>query len=184
MHIKNIFCSISLLLFLINGHSAAADKEYLKCNGVCSDKDTASFAAKYIKNQVGGVSNLVLSHPLKKKRKSDDILYIGYYAVDSHGALCGSGGCTFIILECDAKGCQVVGDIGLANLPVGFLSSSSFDRPDVAIWVQGGGEIPRRVIIKSEEKGYPSNPTTSPRASGSKNVLSNEVATLFEDQTK
>jgi len=57
------------------------------------------------------------------------------------GYVCGTGGCNLLVLKPTATGYSLIGDVQ-TWAPIRLLPTSHSGRPDIAVWVQGGGVRP------------------------------------------
>lgn len=76
--------------------------------------------------------------------------------------LCGTGGCNLIVFQRTAQGLELLADIGVAQLPVGVLETSTNGWRDLAVSVRGGGIEGGVARVPFGEDQYASNPTVAP----------------------
>ena len=120
-------------------------------------------------------ANISVNHFLKKYLGDDNIdettRYIIASAPDSNliivyvsgETFCGSGGCTLLIMEHKHNNYKVINRVAIVNLPVWLLNSSTTGRPDIGVWVQGGGiQEGYEALLSFDGIVYPSNPTVPP----------------------
>ena len=78
--------------------------------------------------------------------------------------VCGSGGCTTLLLEPYDSSFRVIDRFTLARLPIRILPSMTHGWHDLAMPVAGGGIIHRYIaIFKFNGHSYPSNPSMAPK---------------------
>jgi hypothetical protein len=76
---------------------------------------------------------------------------------------CGSGGCTTLVLAPEGSSYKVVTQIAIAWPPIRVLATKSHGWHDIAVRVQGGGEVRGyEARLSFNGKRYPSNPSTPP----------------------
>lgn len=76
--------------------------------------------------------------------------------------LCGTGGCNLVVLKDDGAAYEKIGDISVAQLPVGVLETRTNGMRDLAVTVYGGG-IPRAIMkVPFDGASYAGNPTVPP----------------------
>jgi hypothetical protein len=77
--------------------------------------------------------------------------------------LCGTGGCTTLILSPSRDTWRVVTKIRIARPPIRVLRATSHGWRNLAVWVQGGGIQPGYYAeLQFDGKTYPSNPSMPP----------------------
>jgi hypothetical protein len=77
--------------------------------------------------------------------------------------LCGSGGCTTLILDPDGATYRILGDLTISRPPIRVLRSTSKGLHDIGVWLQGGGILPGyEALLPFDGKQYPRNPTVAP----------------------
>jgi hypothetical protein len=97
--------------------------------------------------------------------KSEAVVYI------SGQSWCGSGGCTLLVLEPHGSSYKAIGRTTIVKLPIRVLSRTTNGRPDLGVWVQGGGIQPGyEAILSFDGKAYPSNPSIPPAQRLSKKI--------------
>ena len=140
------FMSLFLLVFCANQHALAA-------NG--ANTDIGRFLNKYLSNNKSADKTtryIVADIP-------DSNMIIAYIS----GNFCGSGGCTLLIIEHQHGHYRVINKVTVVKLPIWLLSSSTNGRPDIGVWVQGGGILDGyEALLAFDGKAYPSNPTVPP----------------------
>ncbi len=77
-------------------------------------------------------------------------------------SMCGSGGCNLVALQRTGQGLDVLGDISVAQLPVGVFETSTSGWRDLAVSVSGGGIEGGVAKVPFGEDQYASNPTVAP----------------------
>ena len=83
------------------------------------------------------------------------------YFTDQH--MCGTGGCSMLILAPRRSSYNVVGSITIAWPPVRVLKTKSHGWHDITVWVQGGGIQPGyEAVLSFDGRIYPNNPTMPP----------------------
>ena len=98
---------------------------------------------------------------IAKIRRDDGGFDIAAYI--SGRSWCGSGGCELMILEPDGTSFRILGDLGITNLPIRQLKTSSHGHPDIGVVVRGGGLRPgHEARLRFDGKTYPDNPTVPP----------------------
>jgi hypothetical protein len=76
---------------------------------------------------------------------------------------CGSGGCTLLVLEPNNSSYKVIGRTPIVRLPVRLLESVTNGRPDISVWVQGGGiQTGYEALLPFNGEKYPTNPSVPP----------------------
>lgn len=76
---------------------------------------------------------------------------------------CGTGGCTLIVLAPSDSTFQVIGRATIVQLPIRVLHRIRYGRPDIGVWVQGGGAQPGyEAILSFDGRRYPNNPSVPP----------------------
>lgn len=84
-------------------------------------------------------------------------------AVVEMAGICGSGGCTVIILDQDESGAyKFHSEIGLFRAPLYVLDSKHNGWNDLAFVVSGGGAKVEMKVLAHEADTYPENPTVEP----------------------
>ena len=76
--------------------------------------------------------------------------------------LCGTGGCNLVVLERAQDGLRQVGDISVAQLPVGVFSTSTEGWRDLAVSIRGGGGEAGVARVPFGGDAYADNPTVAP----------------------
>jgi hypothetical protein len=77
--------------------------------------------------------------------------------------LCGSGGCTLLVLDRRGSSYHVVTRIAISRPPVRVLPSWHHGRPDLAVFVAGGGIRPGyEAVLPFDGATYADNPTVPP----------------------
>jgi hypothetical protein len=77
--------------------------------------------------------------------------------------LCGSGGCTLLVLERHGSSYDVVTSISISRPPVRVLPTSHHGRPDLAVFVAGGGIVDGyEAVLPFNGATYADNPTVPP----------------------
>jgi len=77
-------------------------------------------------------------------------------------SMCGSGGCNLVVLQRTGQGFDRLGDLSVAQLPVGVFETSTNGWRDLAVSVYGGGIAGGVAKVPFGENQYASNPTVSP----------------------
>lgn len=78
----------------------------------------------------------------------------------SEPEICGTGGCALWVLDRTQTGYKENTYITVVQKPVRVLTTWSHGRPDLAVWVQGGGIQPGyEAVLKFNGRAYPNNPT-------------------------
>ena len=76
--------------------------------------------------------------------------------------LCGTSGCSTLILQPHGNSYGILGTISIHWPPIRLLSTKHHGMPDFSVWVQGGGVQPGyQAAVRFDGKDY-SNPTTPP----------------------
>jgi hypothetical protein len=76
---------------------------------------------------------------------------------------CGAGGCHLLVLVPQAGSFRVIGRVTIARPPIRVLTTFSHGRPDLAVWVQGGGIQPGyQARLSFDGRRYPGNPSMLP----------------------
>jgi len=75
---------------------------------------------------------------------------------------CGSGGCDLLVLKSEGSGYRKVGDLSVAQLPVGVFPESTGGWRDLAVNVRGGGIESAVMRVPFDGEAYASNPTVAP----------------------
>ena len=135
----------SLLIFCLDQNAIAADNVNI---GV------SRFLIKYLgdKNIDKTTRYIVANIP-------DSNMIIAYI----FGNFCGSGGCTLLIIEHKYGYYRLINKVTIVKLPIWLLGSSTNGRPDIGVWVQGGGMLNGyEALLAFDGKAYPSNPTVPP----------------------
>ena len=78
--------------------------------------------------------------------------------------LCGTGGCSLVVLQHGEQGLDPIGDIGPSQLPVGVYDSETFGWKDLAVSIYGGGIEGGVARVPFGENAYADNPTVAPAA--------------------
>ncbi|WP_374405060.1 hypothetical protein [Pelagerythrobacter sp.] len=78
--------------------------------------------------------------------------------------MCGSGGCNLIVLKDDGERLSRLGELSVAQLPVGALDSATNGLRDLAVTTYGGGAPERIMKVPFDGAAYASNPTVPPAA--------------------
>lgn len=113
------------------------------------------------------------------KRGKDKVRYY-YNRVDLNGdgvpeifvyltgpLLCGTGGCSGLILECENGGYTVKSRFSLVRTPV-FVSETKINGwKDIIMYVAGGGIEASYRVLKFDGKTYPLNPSIQPKVESS-----------------
>lgn len=92
------------------------------------------------------------------------------YVSGSH--LCGTGGCSLLLIETTAGGYRLVSSTGTTRPPIRVLETSTKGLPDLAVWSAGGGDlVGHEAWLKSDGVAYPFgaggvDETTTPDAPG------------------
>jgi hypothetical protein len=78
---------------------------------------------------------------------------------------CGTSGCAFVVVTEDSAGTvRLVGERGLAQLPIRMLASSNRVWPDLTVTVFGGGVMdPYEVRLRYDGKEYPDEGNDEPK---------------------
>lgn len=76
--------------------------------------------------------------------------------------LCGSGGCSLVVLKRDGRDFTEVVRTIHTKLPLGVLDSESNGWADLWVSTAGGGDLTGRRILKFDGASYPSDPTVPP----------------------
>ena len=129
------------------------------------DADVVAFLRSYLRPQ---------SAPLEERALTATRLRIGWADLNGDGkpealvyvsgeGICGSGGCSLLILERLGGTFRVRGDIGVSRLPVGVVNHRSHGWWDVTVLVAGGGILPGYIAeLPFDGNRYASNPTVAP----------------------
>jgi hypothetical protein len=76
---------------------------------------------------------------------------------------CGTGGCHLLVLVPQGRSFRVIGRVTIARPPIRVLNTFSQGRPDIAVWVQGGGIQPGyQARLSFDGRRYPGNPSMPP----------------------
>ena len=76
--------------------------------------------------------------------------------------LCGTSGCSSLILRPRGHSYEILGAIGIHWPPIRLLSTKHYGMPDFSVWVQGGGLQPGyQAAVQFDGKDY-GNPTEPP----------------------
>ena len=79
------------------------------------------------------------------------------------GSECGSGGCTLLVLDRRGSSYAVVTNIAISRPPVRVLPTWHHGRPDLAVFVAGGGIINGyEAVLPFNGTTYADNPSVSP----------------------
>jgi hypothetical protein len=99
---------------------------------------------------------------------------------------CGSGGCVVLVLAPRSSSYRVVTKVTIARPPIKVLLTKSHGWHDIAVVVQGGGEVqPQVVQLSFDGTTYPNNPSMPPakrlvrNIAGEVVVSSSTVGTLL-----
>lgn len=76
--------------------------------------------------------------------------------------LCGTGGCNLVVLKDDGTNFTKIGDISVAQMPVGVLDTTTNGMRDLAVSVAGGGAKAGIMKVPFDGKAYAGNPTVAP----------------------
>ena len=77
--------------------------------------------------------------------------------------MCGSGGCTTLILRKQGSGYKVLAQIGSTGVPVFVSQHSTNGWKDLIVMVSGGSTLPGYyAVLPFNGVGYPENPTVAP----------------------
>jgi len=77
--------------------------------------------------------------------------------------VCGSGGCTVLVLVPHGRSYATIGEISVSRPPIEVLSTRHHGRPDLAVFVAGGGILPGyEAIVPFDGTQYAENPTIPP----------------------
>ncbi|WP_305095564.1 hypothetical protein [Croceibacterium aestuarii] len=88
--------------------------------------------------------------------KPEILVYVG------GPSLCGSGGCSLVVLKREGDRFTPVVQTTVTQLPVGVLDSSSNGWRDLWVSVAGGGELGGRRKLPFDGESYATNPTVPP----------------------
>lgn len=77
-------------------------------------------------------------------------------------SMCGTGGCPLLVLRRAGEGFEKVGEISVAQLPVGVFASSTGGWRDLAVSVYGGGAQAGVAKVPFADERYFGNPTVPP----------------------
>lgn len=80
--------------------------------------------------------------------------------------MCGSGGCSAVILTPNRSGYRVVTQTSVTQLPIRVLTTRSHGWLDLAVGVGGGGLHAAMARLKFDGTSYPDNPTDAPTMRG------------------
>ena len=80
--------------------------------------------------------------------------------------LCGSGGCSAVILTPSGSGYRVVTQTSVTQLPIRVLTTRNRGWLDLAVGVGGGGRHAAMARLKFDGAAYPDNPTDTPTVRG------------------
>ena len=76
---------------------------------------------------------------------------------------CGSGGCTLYVLDFEDNSYKIVGRTTIVKLPIRVLNSTTNGRPDIGVWVRGGGANKGyEAALPFDGARYAPNPTVLP----------------------
>jgi hypothetical protein len=161
------FMSLFLLVFCANQGALAAND---------ANTDIGRFLNKYLSNN---------------KSMDKTMRYIAANIPDSNmiiayisGNFCGSGGCTLLIMEYQHGYYRVINKVTVVKLPVWLLSSSTNGRPDIGVWVQGGGILNGyEALLAFDGKAYPSNPTVPPAKQLAADNINNKYVLIPKGST-
>lgn len=76
--------------------------------------------------------------------------------------LCGTGGCNLVVLKDDGANLIKIGDVSVAQMPVGVLNTKTSGMRDLAVSVAGGGAKAAIMKVPFDGKAYAGNPTVGP----------------------
>lgn len=76
--------------------------------------------------------------------------------------LCGTGGCSLVVLKREGDAFTKVTETSVTQLPLGQLDSQSNGWADLWVTIAGGGELTGRRMLRFDGTSYPSNPTVAP----------------------
>jgi hypothetical protein len=82
------------------------------------------------------------------------------YLVSGH--VCGTGGCSLMVLTPAGRSWRQVADVTIANPPIRLLSSASHGWRDLAVTVAGGGARTHAARLSFNGRSYPGNPSMAP----------------------
>lgn len=101
---------------------------------------------------------------------------------------CGSGGCHLLVLAPQAGSFRVIGRATISRPPIRVLNTFSHGRPDLTVWVQGGGiDVGYQARLSFDGRRYPGNPSMPParpmkHAAAGRTIISGDEpgVTLFD----
>lgn len=73
---------------------------------------------------------------------------------------CGSGGCTMLVLQGQAKGFKLVSSSTVTDTPVRVSSEKSHGWKHLLVYSKGKGDV----LMRFDGKQYPANPSLQPKA--------------------
>ncbi len=76
--------------------------------------------------------------------------------------LCGSGGCTTLVLTRDGPSWRKVARVTVSRTPVAVLDTATNGWRDITVRIGGGGLAPGTAALRFNGEAYPSNPTVPP----------------------
>ena len=123
------------------------------------EADTRRVVENYLAQQYPASDDLAYSYGMADLDGMGEDEYLVYVGGPS---MCGSGGCTLLVLQPDGDGFRKIGSLSVAQLPVGVLSTTTNGYKDLGVTIGGGGL--ERTIAKVPYGGsaYAANPTTEP----------------------
>ncbi|MGB3738076.1 MAG: hypothetical protein WA948_01860, partial [Pontixanthobacter sp.] len=77
-------------------------------------------------------------------------------------SMCGTGGCTLLVLQPEGDGFRKIGSLSVAQLPVGVLATSTNGYKDLGVTIGGGGLESSIAKVPYGGSAYAGNPTTEP----------------------
>lgn len=109
--------------------------------------------ARYERNDAYSVTLI----DLNEDGKREAIVYV----VGS--SVCGSGGCSLLVLTPSARGYRLVTTTTVTHLPIYALKARTNGWRDLSVLVAGGGILPGHYVrLRFNGRKYPSNPTIAP----------------------
>ena len=76
--------------------------------------------------------------------------------------VCGSAGCTLLVLASDNASLRLISRITIVRLPVRILDTESHGWQDLSVRVRGGGIEPHEAMLQFDGTTYPTNPSVPP----------------------
>ena len=93
---------------------------------------------------------------LNEDGKREAIIYVAGPSV------CGSGGCSLLVLTPSARGYRLVTTTTVTHLPAYALNTRTHGWRDLSVFVAGGGLSGHYASLRFNGRKYPSNPTVAP----------------------